>query len=158
VIAPALIIVIYECKQNKNIDKFYRKIQSKDGLDFYCKTCCREYHRKYMQNKKHRDKQNESSRKYRKTLNGYLHEVFNSMRQRCYNKKWLRYKDWGGRGIKCLFESFDAFYDYVINDLKIDPRGLQIDRINNDDHYRKGNIRFVTAKENANNREREVHH
>ena len=41
---------------------------------------------------------------------------------------------------------------YVIDELRVDPRGLQIDRIDNDGHYEKGNIRFVTCVENNNNR------
>ena len=38
------------------------------------------------------------------------------------------------------------------DELKVDPRGLEIDRINNDGHYEPGNIRFVTRKENLANR------
>lgn len=42
--------------------------------------------------------------------------------------------------------------NYVVDILKVDPRGFDIDRIDNNGHYEKGNIRFVTHKENCNNR------
>ena len=74
------------------------------------------------------------------------------MKERCSNPKRKAYERYGGRGIKCLFNSPDEFINYVINELQIDPRGLQIDRINNNGHYEPGNIRFVTSKINNNNR------
>lgn len=39
-----------------------------------------------------------------------------------------------------------------MNELKIDPRGLTIDRIDNSGNYEKGNIQFITHKENNQNR------
>jgi len=74
------------------------------------------------------------------------------MKQRCTNKNAHNYNRYGGRGIKQKFDSSEKFIEYVLNILQIDPRGLQIDRIDNDRHYEPGNIRFVTAKENCNNR------
>ena len=50
------------------------------------------------------------------------------------------------------FESLDDFRNYVIDVLKADPRGLQIDRINNGGNYEVGNIRFVTCLENNQNK------
>lgn len=64
------------------------------------------------------------------------------------------YNRYGGRGIRCKFNSFEEFFCYIVNTLEIDPRGLQIDRVNNNGHYEIDNIRFVTAKENCNNREK----
>ncbi|KKK51461.1 hypothetical protein LCGC14_3114730 [marine sediment metagenome] len=78
------------------------------------------------------------------------------MNQRCSDPKAHNYNRYGGRGIKCLFKSLDTFRDYVMNGSGYDTieklKGLQIDRIDNNGHYEKGNIRFVTAKENSNNR------
>jgi len=90
-------------------------------------------------------------KEYNRTIRGHLRRIYAGMKCRCDNPKAKDFKDYGGRGIRLKFTS-DEFVDYVINTLKVDPRGLQIDRINNDGHYEKGNIRFVTAKINNNNR------
>ena len=62
------------------------------------------------------------------------------------------YKNYGGRGIKVKFACFEDFFDYVVNELRADPRGLTIDRIDNDGDYERGNIRFVSQVENLQNR------
>jgi len=82
-----------------------------------------------------------------------IHDVWTMMKQRCYNKKCKRYKDWGGRGIAVCKEwkdNFIAFYNWAISN-GYNER-LQIDRINNDGDYEPSNCRFTTAKINANNR------
>lgn len=90
-------------------------------------------------------------REYRNTISGHLRHIFNDMKYRCTNPKNAGYKYYGGRGIKLKFTS-DEFVNYVINELKINPIGLEIDRINNNGHYERGNIRFVTHQKNSNNR------
>ncbi|KKK99325.1 hypothetical protein LCGC14_2633830, partial [marine sediment metagenome] len=66
------------------------------------------------------------------------------------------YKNYGGRGIENKFKSLDDFRCYVTDFLGITEfeqiKGLQIDRIDNDGDYKPGNMRFVTAKVNSNNR------
>ena len=89
---------------------------------------------------------------YFKTKNGYIKKLWNNINQRCNNPKSRSYKYYGARGIGVKFTSFRDFYDYIANVLKIDPRGLTIDRINNDGNYEKGNIRFVTRAENNRNK------
>ena len=79
------------------------------------------------------------------------------MNQRCNNPEAQNYKYYGGRGIKNKFTSLDEFRDYVMNELRVDPRGLDIDRIDNSGHYEKGNIRFITHKENCQNRNKRKH-
>ncbi len=82
----------------------------------------------------------------------YLRRLFSRMKQRCYNQDNPDYKYYGGRGIKVCFDHAVEFIIYVIDDLKVDPRGLTIDRIDNDGNYEPGNIRFVTQAENNKNR------
>lgn len=116
---------------------------------------CLRRNEKYRGN--NRDKINQKRRgsvkKYGATINGHLRRTFNSMKRRCNNPNIHNYSRYGGRGIRNKFKSADEFVDYVINELRVDPRGLQIDRIDNNGHYEKGNIRFVTAEVNTNNRE-----
>jgi hypothetical protein len=73
--------------------------------------------------------------------------MFSNVNSRCNNPRDISYKWYGGRGIKCKFKSVDEFVSYVVNN-------LQIDRIDNNGHYERGNIRLTTAKENSNNRRR----
>ena len=84
------------------------------------------------------------------TIEKHLRRIFSAMKQRCYKKNNLQYHRYGGRGIKICFER-DEFVDYVINELQIDPRELDCDRIDNNGNYERGNIRFVTHKVNCNN-------
>lgn len=125
---------------------FYRNRLKRDGFRYECKQCFSRFHN----NAEYRKKQAQ----YRKTVRGHLNLVWNAMLHRCNSPKFQRYKDYGGRGIQVKFAHFKDFFDYVVNELKADPRGLYIDRIDNDGHYEKGNIRFVTNAENCRNRKR----
>jgi hypothetical protein len=96
---------------------------------------------------------NNQKREERFTFHGLskhpLYKVFYGIRLRCYNPKAINYKNYGKRGIKICDEwknDFKTFYDFCIqNGWK---KGLQIDRINNDENYEPGNCRFVTQIEN----------
>jgi hypothetical protein len=94
--------------------------------------------------------------KYRSTIKGYLARLYHNILTRCNNKNHHRYFDYGGRGIECKFKSLNNFRSYIINDLGFNTRDkintLQIDRIDNNGHYEKGNIRFVTCSENQLNK------
>lgn len=73
---------------------------------------------------------------------------YSDAKNRCTNFKHHAWKDYGGRGIKFLFKSFEEFY----TELGPRPPKLQLDRINNNGHYEKGNVRWATVKQQANNR------
>jgi len=74
---------------------------------------------------------------------------------RCHNERNRAYPHYGGRGIGVYKQWRDdraSFLKYVqLLDGWDDP-SLQIDRIDVDGNYEPGNIRFVTAKQNANNK------
>lgn len=141
-----------KCKKQKPFSEFSKKLSTKDGLRCWCKECDYKSHKKYRQT--HKIEIAEYRKKYCRTIVGSLRERFYQMEQRCNNSKATGYKNWGGRGIKCLFKSSNEFVDYVLNELQVDPRGLAVDRINNDGHYEKGNIRLVTQAENNKNNRR----
>lgn len=86
--------------------------------------------------------------------NSKLYKVWQGMKTRCYNKKFMYYKNYGGRGIKMCNEwlnNFETFYIWAIkNGYK---EGLTIDRINNDGNYEPINCRWTTrAEQNRNTR------
>ena len=139
-----------KCKEWKPLDLFGKDKSGKDGFRANCKKCAVKRTHKYQQT--HKIERSIYFKDRRKTLIGGLHHRFDNMKKRCDNPKCDKYKNYGGRGIKCLFKSADDFIDYVVNVLQVDPRGLTIDRIDNNGHYERGNIRFVTHKVNCNNR------
>ena len=121
--------------------------QNRRGFNSQCRGCRKDVNRKYRLSKKGKER----IKKYRSSINGHLRCVYRDIKKRCNNPKVSGYKNYGGRGIKLCFTSNEFVY-YVINIMKVDPRGLQIDRIDNDGNYEKGNIRFVTRSENNFNR------
>jgi hypothetical protein len=68
---------------------------------------------------------------------------------RCTNPKYIYYFNYGGRGIKFLFTSFDTFLKEV--GPKPSPRH-RLDRINNDGPYEPGNVRWTTVPRSVINR------
>ncbi len=81
-----------------------------------------------------------------------LYNVWRKMKIRCYDKSYIQYHNYGGRGIKICKEWGDVmkFFKWAINNGYAE--GLQIDRINNNGNYKPSNCRFVTQQENLANR------
>lgn len=72
------------------------------------------------------------------------------MKKRCDNPSQVFYYRYGGRGITYQkdWKDFVNFY----RDMGECPEGLELDRIDNEGNYTKENCRWVTHKENCNNR------
>lgn len=79
-----------------------------------------------------------------------VHRAWILMRRRCTNQDYECWHRYGGRGIAVCerWQTFENFYE----DMGEKPEGKQLDRIDNDEGYFPGNCRWVTPKENCNNR------
>lgn len=85
--------------------------------------------------------------------NTRLYHIYKCMLNRCYLKVHKFYKNYGGRGITICEEwknDFIIFYNWAIENGYKD--NLSIDRINNDENYEPSNCRWLSVKEQANNR------
>ena len=80
----------------------------------------------------------------------WLWQRCEAAKMRCEHPKDPMYFNYGGRGIRFNFKSASAMGRWLMDNVGVD-RSLQIDRIDNDGHYEKGNLRFVSAKINTNN-------
>jgi hypothetical protein len=71
------------------------------------------------------------------------YRAWDHAKQRCTNPKHESWADYGGRGIKFLFSTFEDFFAEV--GPKPTPyRNYVLDRIDNDKNYEVGNVRWVT--------------
>jgi hypothetical protein len=87
-----------------------------------------------------------------------LYRVWCSIKTRCFNVKRTDYRYYGGSGISISDEfrdDFQAFFAYVTalpSYEERDAQALTLDRIDNTKNYERGNLRWATRKEQANNR------
>jgi hypothetical protein len=68
------------------------------------------------------------------------------MKQRTKNENYHQYKYWGGRGIgmSSEWETFTAFKEWLLTNLGERPgEDFSFDRIDNDDDYKPGNVRWT---------------
>ncbi len=160
----------------KDRSAFSKMAASKDGLCSQCKACRAEHQRspagkavrkkacaKYYQSNKvgilkkqqspaGKAASKKSGAKRHATIRGYLQNIFAGMVYRCNNREYKWYHRYGGRGIAVCFKSSNEFIDYVVDELEVDPRGLNLTRINYDGNYEAGNIKFISRLKKVRNR------
>lgn len=73
--------------------------------------------------------------------------------KRCNDESNSEYHNYGGRGIKCEFESVEAMAAWLIGNMPIPKEGKwYLDRIDNDGNYSPSNLKWSTPAESARNR------
>ena len=85
--------------------------------------------------------------------NTKLYGCWDSMKSRCYRHSAGNYHYYGARGVTVCKEwrdSFIAFKDWALSNGYVD--GLSLDRIDYNGNYEPSNCRWVTMKEQENNK------
>lgn len=72
--------------------------------------------------------------------------------KRCKDKSNRAYKNYGGKGIECLFESPIKMAEWLVAKLPKPKGDFLLDRIENDGNYEAGNLKWSTPKESVRNR------
>lgn len=95
----------------------------------------------------------------RLTIHGYskrckkdrTHQIWESMIKRCTKPNHQSWKHYGGRKITVCKQWLNSFENFL-KDMGKAPKGLQLDRINNNKGYYPKNCRWTTKQEQARNR------
>ncbi len=137
-----------EAEYEATLENFRCDESRKDKLYPQCKMCEKEYRdshktersvfsKKY--NSDHKIERSALNKRYFATVDGYLRQAYHGMTRRCSEQQSYIEKE-----IKNKFNSPEHLISYVVEVLKVDPRGLDCHRIDNNGHYEKGNIEFLT--------------
>lgn len=83
-----------------------------------------------------------------------LYRTWTMMMRRCGNPEDNRWDRYGGRGIKVCDRWRDVclFIEDIERDLGPRPKGMTLDRKNNDGDYEPGNVRWATQLQQARNK------
>ena len=144
-----------KCTEPKLFSEFGKDKNRLDGFKCWCKEHEKEdriknkkriekYHKEYYEeNKEERlvyQKEYTEKFPWKKTLS--------DIKQRCYNSKNSRYKNYGGRGIECRI-TVEELEKLWYRDKAWLLEKPSIDRKENDGHYEFGNCRYIELVENS---------
>lgn len=79
------------------------------------------------------------------------YNVWARMKQRCFDPNYKEFHLYGGRGITVCERWKDSSSNFLEDMGKV-PKGMEIDRTDNNGNYSPDNCRWVTAKVNCRNR------
>ncbi len=100
-----------------------------------------------LRNEKLIDRRKTHGSRKTKEYNTWCH-----IKARCFNKKHMQFKDYGGRGITVCSEWKNSFIKFL-NDIGKAPSSKHsIDRINNNGDYEPKNCKWSTYKEQNSNK------
>ena len=83
--------------------------------------------------------------------NTKTYRIWKGMKRRCYNKNDASYSEYGGRGI-AICDRWRNDFLLFLKDMGESPKGLSIERINNQGNYEPSNCRWATPAEQCRNR------
>jgi hypothetical protein len=129
------------CGNIKNVELHYFKTRLQ-------KKCCCDISKQMSERGK-------KGRKYI-SFNNRIYQIWENMKQRCYNPKAKNYKNYGGRGIVVCDEwlNFNSFENWAINNGYQDS--LTLDRKENNLNYTSDNCRWITNLEQQSNTRKNI--
>jgi len=113
-----------KCGETKLLSKFHKDSNRKEGVFCHCKECKKKY--------------------YKASICNF---IYSSIKMRCNSTKSDSYKDYGGRGIKCLITA-EELKELWFRDKAYLMKQPSIDRKDNDGHYEYNNCHFMEMYEN----------
>lgn len=129
-----------KCKKRKLAKYFDKCTKFKDGYKYQCKKC------RQLYRIKNKEKIARFKKQYYKKFPWKL--VLLNIKSRCYNSNNKFYKNYGGRGIKCLITD-NELKELWFRDKAYLMKRPSIDRIDNDGDYTYKNCQFIEKSQNS---------
>ena len=148
-----MLTVLEECKERKRGYKIYKCLCDCGNI-----TYVRSSHLKNNNTKSCGCLHHKPNRLVHGKYKTRIYRIYHDIKSRCYNRNETAYKNYGARGIVVCDEWLDDFMNFYNWSTENGyNNSLTIDRINVDGDYEPNNCRWVTMKEQQNNRRNNVY-